>query len=136
MEKSSVPVHRITFVWEDSLAALQRFLRITCLLKCSAASCVLGQLISGGTRSDRHGCLQALSQEIRSATTSMTSVPKPLKFLMKHYDSLKAFYQSMSQSDNKPQLADVISILAISSGKKSERESLKYRLEGSKVGTS
>lgn len=65
----------------------------------------------------------------------MTSVPKPLKFLLKHYDSLKSFYHTMPQSANKPQLADVISILAISSGKQGERESLKYRLQGSKVRT-
>lgn len=63
----------------------------------------------------------------------MTSVPKPLKFLMKHYDTLKAFYHTLSDSANKPRLADVISILAISSGKKGERESLKFRLQGSEV---
>lgn len=74
-----------------------------------------------------------MSQEIRSATTSMTSVPKPLKFLMKHFESTKAFYSEMPKSQNKQQLADIISILAISSGKKGERESLKFRLEGSEV---
>ena len=63
----------------------------------------------------------------------MTSVPKPLKFLMKHYDSLKYFHDTLPTSDNKSRLADVISILAISSGPKGERESLEYRLEGSEV---
>ncbi|CAN0372878.1 unnamed protein product, partial [Ectocarpus sp. 13 AM-2016] len=33
--------------------------------------------------------LRHLSSEIRSATTSMTSVPKPLKFLRPHYAQLK-----------------------------------------------
>lgn len=33
--------------------------------------------------------LRHLSSEIRSATTSMTSVPKPLKFLRPHYGQLK-----------------------------------------------
>ncbi|CAN0042257.1 unnamed protein product, partial [Ectocarpus fasciculatus] len=33
--------------------------------------------------------LKHLSSEIRSATTSMTSVPKPLKFLRPHYAQLK-----------------------------------------------
>ena len=78
--------------------------------------------------------LQSISEEIRSATTSMTSVPKPLKFLRKHYDSVKAYYESMPESDNKPKLADVLSILAISSAAKDSRESLKFRLAGSKVG--
>ena len=78
--------------------------------------------------------LQSISEEIRSATTSMTSVPKPLKFLRKHYDSVKSYYESMPESDNKPKLADVLSILAISSAAKDSRESLKFRLAGSKVG--
>ncbi|CAN0378608.1 unnamed protein product, partial [Discosporangium mesarthrocarpum] len=33
--------------------------------------------------------LRHLSAEIRSATTSMTSVPKPLKFLCPHYAQLR-----------------------------------------------
>ncbi|CAN0378400.1 unnamed protein product, partial [Hapterophycus canaliculatus] len=36
-----------------------------------------------------HNALKHLSSEIRSATTSMTSVPKPLKFLRPHYAQLK-----------------------------------------------
>eukprot|EP00903_Cladosiphon_okamuranus_P015551 g14356.t1 len=38
--------------------------------------------------------LKHLSSEIRSATTSMTSVPKPLKFLRPHYAQLKKSYES------------------------------------------
>ncbi|CAM9663790.1 unnamed protein product, partial [Ectocarpus sp. 6 AP-2014] len=38
--------------------------------------------------------LRHLSSEIRSATTSMTSVPKPLKFLRPHYAQLKKSYES------------------------------------------
>lgn len=34
--------------------------------------------------------IASISEQIRSATTSMTSVPKPLKFLRAHYDTLKA----------------------------------------------
>lgn len=33
--------------------------------------------------------LEALRKEIRTSTSSMTSVPKPLKFLRPHYDGLK-----------------------------------------------
>lgn len=40
------------------------------------------------TRAVRNA-LKHLSSEIRSATTSMTSVPKPLKFLRPHYAQLK-----------------------------------------------
>ena len=35
--------------------------------------------------------------------------------------------------DNRRALADVLSVLAITTGKEGERESLRYRLEGSKV---
>lgn len=72
-------------------------------------------------------------REIREATTSMTSVPKPLKFLRPHYEKLKEAYKSVSDTSNKKKLADVISVLAITTGKEGERESLKYRLLGSKV---
>lgn len=77
--------------------------------------------------------MQFLRREIRSATTSMTSVPKPLKFLRPHYQALKAMYQELPAGSNKQQLADVVSILAITTGKEGERESLKFRLLGSKV---
>ena len=40
-------------------------------------------------------------QEIRASTSSMTSVPKPLKFLRPHYGTLKAFHQTMPASDLK-----------------------------------
>jgi 26S proteasome regulatory subunit N1 len=36
--------------------------------------------------------LDHLAKEIKSATSSMTSVPKPLKFLRPHYDTLKNIY--------------------------------------------
>ena len=63
----------------------------------------------------------------------MTSVPKPLKFLRPQYERLKEAYTSMKDTSNKKKLADVISVLAITTGKEGERESLKYRLLGSKV---
>lgn len=58
----------------------------------------------------------------------MTSVPKPLKFLRAHYEGLKTQYSSLPASNaNRPALADVLSVLAITSGKEGERESLHYR---------
>lgn len=74
-----------------------------------------------------------LCREIREATTSMTSVPKPLKFLRPHYQTLKEAYSLVKDAGNKRRLADVISVLAITTGKEGERESLKFRLQGSKV---
>lgn len=45
--------------------------------------------------------LFAFRQEIRTSTSSMTSVPKPLKFLRPHYGTLKSFYDTMPDSDLK-----------------------------------
>ena len=51
--------------------------------------------------------------EIRTATSSMTSVPKPLKFLRPHYDDMKTFFESMMDSDHKSLFSDVLSVLAM-----------------------
>ncbi|CAN1230226.1 26S proteasome non-ATPase regulatory subunit 2 homolog A [Linum perenne] len=75
--------------------------------------------------------LESMRQEIRTSTSSMTSVPKPLKFLRPHYGTLKAFYDTMSDSDMKKYLADILSVLALTMSAEGERESLKYRLLGS-----
>jgi len=44
------------------------------------------------TEGVRKNALVMLGSEIKSATSSMTSVPKPLKFLRPHYKKLVAFY--------------------------------------------
>lgn len=75
--------------------------------------------------------LESMRQEIRSATSSMTSVPKPLKFLRPHYGKLKAYFETMLDSDLKKYLADILSVLALTMSAEGERESLKYRLLGS-----
>ncbi|KAK1326758.1 26S proteasome non-ATPase regulatory subunit 2 1A [Acorus calamus] len=75
--------------------------------------------------------LDRLREEIRSSTSSMTSVPKPLKFLRPHYSPLKAYFDIfMEDSDVKKKLADILSVLAMTMAT-GERESLKYRLLGS-----
>ncbi|KAE8679959.1 26S proteasome non-ATPase regulatory subunit 2 [Hibiscus syriacus] len=75
--------------------------------------------------------LESMRHEIRTSTSSMTSVPKPLKFLRPHYGTLKAFYQTMPDSDLKKYLSDILSVLALTMSAEGERESLKYRLLGS-----
>jgi len=42
----------------------------------------------------RDDCYLKLSDEIKSATSSMTSVPKPLKFLQSHYKAIATFYEA------------------------------------------
>ncbi|KAK9285775.1 hypothetical protein L1049_024976 [Liquidambar formosana] len=75
--------------------------------------------------------LESMRQEIRTSTSSMTSVPKPLKFLRPHYGTLKAYYETMGDSDLKKLLADILSVLALTMSAEGERDSLKYRLLGS-----
>ncbi|KAJ0970735.1 hypothetical protein J5N97_018694 [Dioscorea zingiberensis] len=77
--------------------------------------------------------LESMRQEIRSSTSSMTSVPKPLKFLRPHYGTLKAYFEMvMDDSDLKCRSTLLIySVLALTMSAEGERESLKYRLLGS-----
>ena len=74
--------------------------------------------------------LDHLVNEIRSSTSSMTSVPKPLKFLRAHYDTIKKTYESWEDAYNlKVQLADVLSVLAMTMAAIGSRESLKFKLK-------
>ncbi|XP_055949286.1 26S proteasome non-ATPase regulatory subunit 2-like [Argiope bruennichi] len=73
--------------------------------------------------------LNQLRVKIRASTTSMTSVPKPLKFLRPHFDTLKQIYQKYPDGEAKNYAADICSILAMTMSDK--RECLKYRLAGS-----
>ncbi|CAA0396804.1 unnamed protein product [Arabidopsis thaliana] len=75
--------------------------------------------------------LESMRKEIRDSTSSMTSVPKPLKFLRPHYGVLKEFHAKMAESDLKKMLADILSVLALTMSAEGERESLNYRLTGS-----
>lgn len=78
--------------------------------------------------------LNHLVTEIRSATSSMTSVPKPLKFLRPHYDSLKVVYESWSVSNPmKREMASVMSVLAMTMAPPDSRECLKFKLAGTQV---
>ncbi|XP_057297932.1 26S proteasome non-ATPase regulatory subunit 2-like [Hydractinia symbiolongicarpus] len=72
--------------------------------------------------------LESLRKQIRASTSSMTSVPKPLKFLRQHFDSLKELYQKWPDSDNRRFLADIISVLGMT--RPEERDCLKYRFLG------
>ena len=76
--------------------------------------------------------MEALRNQIRSSTSSMTSVPKPLKFLRPHYATLVEIQDKMANTDDKAFLADIMSVLAMTSGAENKRESLKFKLSGSK----
>lgn len=53
----------------------------------------MGEIIGGNSES-----LALLKTEVRTSTTSMTSVPKPFKFLKDSYPKLTDHYSSMEVS--------------------------------------
>jgi 26S proteasome regulatory subunit N1 len=69
--------------------------------------------------------LDVIVNEIRTATASMTSVPKPLKFLRPHFATLKTLYTGMQEGaeldsatlELRARLADVLAVLAMTMGK-------------------
>ncbi|RNA39420.1 26S proteasome non-ATPase regulatory subunit 2 [Brachionus plicatilis] len=69
--------------------------------------------------------LEILRTKIKESTSSMTSVPKPLKFLRNQYDTLKGVYEKIVDKTTKEFCADILSVLGMTISEK--RECLKYR---------
>ncbi|MCJ1370905.1 proteasome regulatory particle base subunit [Loxospora ochrophaea] len=72
--------------------------------------------------------LEAIKNFIKTSTSSMTAVPKPLKFLRPHYDDLTGLYDGWPAGEDKNSLADVLSVLGMTHGDEEKLETLKYRL--------
>ncbi|KAK0398473.1 hypothetical protein QR680_002605 [Steinernema hermaphroditum] len=72
--------------------------------------------------------LDTMKNLIRASTTSMTSVPKPLKFMHSHYPKMKEIFHSMSAGKAKQLCADLVSVLAMTSGDKGD--CINFRLKG------
>ena len=83
--------------------------------------------------------MEIIVAELRSATSSMTSVPKPLKFLRPKFDVLKKYYGSIADASNKVEiekdkdmvflrarLADVLAVLSMTLGKHGKCASLLF----------
>jgi len=75
-----------------------------------------------------HNALDSMSTLIKASTTSMTSVPKPLKFLRKHYETMKTIHQKIEDPKDKQFCADVVSVLAMT--RSEGRDCLVYKLLG------
>ncbi|CAO1614769.1 unnamed protein product [Sympodiomycopsis kandeliae] len=82
--------------------------------------------------------LESLRALIRTSTSSMTSVPKPLKFLRPHFSELKQLLEkwpSQSVPESEQSLfAEILSVLAMTYADSGNRETLKYRLQAQQVG--
>lgn len=72
--------------------------------------------------------LEAIKDSIKTSTSSMTAVPKPLKFLRPHYESLTSLYDEWPAGDNKISLADVLSVIGMTFSDEDRQDTLKYRL--------
>ncbi|KAH7926237.1 26S proteasome regulatory complex, non-ATPase subcomplex, Rpn1 subunit [Leucogyrophana mollusca] len=72
--------------------------------------------------------LETLRTLIRTSTSSMTSVPKPLKFLRPHYPDLQKLYDTWPSSEDKSLFADILSVLAMTYSDTQPRGTLRYRL--------
>lgn len=76
--------------------------------------------------------LTSLKNYIKDSTTSMTAVPKPLKFLRPHYPLLTELYEDWAKTyagkEIVNKLADILSVLAMTYSDDGKNASLKYRL--------
>lgn len=77
--------------------------------------------------------LNLLKTFIKDSTTSMTAVPKPLKFLRPQYPSLTALHDTLVDKFGPDvkiviKLADILSVLAMTYSDDGKKDSLKYRL--------
>jgi len=73
-----------------------------------------------------------LKKLIREATSSMSQVPKPLKFLMGMFDDIKGTYDR-AKGQFRHQMADLLSVLSMTNSE-GKREVLTYRFESEDQG--
>lgn len=74
--------------------------------------------------------LESLRTTIRESTSSMTSVPRPLKFLRPHYTTLKAHFAKITNDEVKRLLADILSVLAMTLKAERSVECLSFKIKG------
>jgi len=72
--------------------------------------------------------IDAIKEYIKTSTSSMTAVPKPLKFLRPHYDELAALYEKWPAGADRDSLADMLSVLGMTHGDEDDLQTLKFRL--------
>lgn len=91
---------------------------------------MLVERVQDGNAKVAKQAIEAIAIEIRTATSSMTSVPKPLKFLGEHYSGMKSFLSDKLNKGDEVygMLADVLSVLAMTSAESGSMETLRYKL--------
>jgi 26S proteasome regulatory subunit N1 len=61
----------------------------------------LNERLRDADLAQRLHALNEIKKEVSGATSSMTSVPKPLKFLSKHYKEMRDYYNTLPSSEFK-----------------------------------
>lgn len=75
--------------------------------------------------------LEMIKTEVAGATSSMSSVPKPLKFMMPLYEKLVETYKNNKSQDRfKKQFANLCSVIAMVAAKEDSTDMLDYCLLG------
>jgi 26S proteasome regulatory subunit N1 len=69
-----------------------------------------------------------MKTSIKTSTSSMTAVPKPLKFLRPHYEPLTKLHETWPEGADKTSLADVLSVIGMTFSDEERQDTLKYRL--------
>ncbi|KAI5804970.1 armadillo-type protein [Geopyxis carbonaria] len=72
--------------------------------------------------------LEAIKDFIKTSTSSMTAVPKPLKFLRPQYPTLTSLYDQWQEGEDRVAFADILSVLGMTYADDDRLDSLKYRL--------
>ena len=74
--------------------------------------------------------LSQLRLLMQTSTTSMTSVPKPLKYLKNSYNDMKNAHKKIRRRDVKRQFAEVLSVLSMAGAAPGSKECLRYCTDG------
>ncbi|TVY80361.1 26S proteasome regulatory subunit rpn-1 [Lachnellula suecica] len=91
----------------------------------------LDMLVERLTESDTSlykSAMEAIKESIKTSTSSMTAVPKPLKFLRPHYEPMIQLYEKWPAGEDKTSLADVLSVIGMTFSDEDRQDTLKFRL--------
>jgi len=78
--------------------------------------------------------LNTMCDRIKTSTSSMTAVPKPLKFLSPLFDTLRTTYERLTEKTSTiaKLLADILSVLSMVIPSQPTASSLNYKLKGNR----
>jgi 26S proteasome regulatory subunit N1 len=93
---------------------------------------LLVERLQDGDPKIRQAALEGIREEVQTATSSMTSVPKPLKFLIDHYQTIRGEHGKTRDEAFEKDLADLISVLAITSSEEKSFDSLNFVMKGTR----